>query len=137
ERQELTRARLDFRPRPPAQVQRQADVLEARERRQQIEEMKDESDLVPPHPGQPIVRQAPQRPPVDAPLAPGGAGGARDAIQARRLPGSRRTNDGDHLAARDDEADRVQRGHVALALELLRHTIELDHDLNYVTITDP
>ena len=39
EGQQLARALVDFLARPAAQVQRQADVLEARQRRQQVEEL--------------------------------------------------------------------------------------------------
>ena len=46
ERQQLARALVDFPARPATQVQRQADVLEARQRRQQVEELEDEADLV-------------------------------------------------------------------------------------------
>ena len=48
ERQQLARALVDLLARPAAQVQRQADVLEARQRRQQVEELEDEADLVAP-----------------------------------------------------------------------------------------
>src|SRR5581483_4044187 len=44
--EELTGARLDLPPRPPAQVQRESDVFETGERRQQVEELEDEADLV-------------------------------------------------------------------------------------------
>ena len=72
--QQLARALVDLLARPAAQVQRQADVLEARQRRQQVEELKDEADLVAPDARQLVVGQAGERLAVDADLA----GGRRD-----------------------------------------------------------
>src|ERR1019366_7397982 len=59
-------ALLDLAARPAAQVQRQADVFEARERRQQVEELEDEADLVASHFRQLIVGHAAERGTVDA-----------------------------------------------------------------------
>ena len=66
--------------RPAAQVQRQADVLETGQRRQQVEELKDEADLVAPQPRQVIVGEAAERLAVDATRAPrwGGRGRRSD-----------------------------------------------------------
>src|SRR5829696_6216890 len=69
ERKQLTRALLDFLARPAAQVQRQADVLERRQRRQQVEELEDEPDLVAADSGQLIVGEAGERFAVDADLS--------------------------------------------------------------------
>src|SRR5688572_13771691 len=46
ERQELAGPLLRLTTRPPAQMQRQTDVFQARQRRQQVEELKHEADLV-------------------------------------------------------------------------------------------
>ena len=59
ERQQLARALVDFRARPAAQVQRQADILQADQRRQQVEELEDEADLVAAHARQVVVGEAP------------------------------------------------------------------------------
>ena len=56
--EELARARIDLLARPSAEVQREADILEAREGRQQIEELKNESNLVAANARQRIVGQA-------------------------------------------------------------------------------
>ena len=56
--EQLARAIVDFLPRPAAQVQRQRHVFDARQARQQVEELKDEPQLVPPHGGQPVVGEA-------------------------------------------------------------------------------
>src|SRR4030095_6665153 len=48
---------LNFRPRPATKVQRQCDILEAVERRQEIEELKYEADLVTTHARQVVVWQ--------------------------------------------------------------------------------
>ena len=47
--EQLARPIVDLLARPAAQMQRQRDVLDARQARQQIEELKDEAELVPPH----------------------------------------------------------------------------------------
>ena len=109
-------------------MQRQADVFEARQGRQQVEELEDEADLVAPHARQLIVGQAGERFAVDADLAGGRAVEAADQIEQRRLAGAGRADDRDHLAARDGEADGVERDDVAFAGELLGDVVERDHE---------
>ena len=101
ERQQLARALVDLSARPAAQVQRQADVLEARQRRQQVEELEDEADLVAPHARQLVVGQAGERFAVDADLAGRRAIEAADRVEQRRLAGAGRADDRHHLAAGD------------------------------------
>ena len=124
-----SRARCTFAPRPAAQMQRQPDVLETRQRRQQIEELKDESDLVAPHPGQRLVGQAAERFAVDADVAGGRPIETANQIEQRRLAGAGRSDDRHHLAARNGQGDVVERGHLAFAGELLGDAVEVDHGL--------
>ena len=107
-------------------MQRQADVLEARERRQQVEELEDEADLVAPDPRQVVVGQAAERFAVDADLAGGRAIEAADQVEQRRLAGAGRPDDRDHLAARDRQRDVVERDDVALAFELFGDVVEVN-----------
>src|ERR671939_211554 len=97
--EQLARAFVDFLARPPAEVQRQADVLEARERRQQIEELEDESNLVAPHSRQLIVGETAERSAVDEDVAGSRAIEAADEIEERRLARAGGPDDRDHLAA--------------------------------------
>ena len=69
ELQQLAGALVDLTARPAAQVQRQADVLEARERRQQVEELEDEADLVAADSRQLVVGETAERFAVDADFA--------------------------------------------------------------------
>ena len=55
--EQLARAVGRLAPRPPAQMQRQRHVLDTGERRQQVEELEDEADLVTAHAGQAVVRE--------------------------------------------------------------------------------
>jgi hypothetical protein len=58
EGQQLAGALVDLFARPAAEMQRKSDVLEARQRREKIEELKDEADLVATDPREPIVGEA-------------------------------------------------------------------------------
>jgi hypothetical protein len=140
ERQQLAGALVDFFSRPAAQVERKADVLDAGERRQQVEELEDEADLVPPHSGQVIVGQVGEAFPVDADLTGGWPIESADEIQECGLAGAGRPDDGDHLAARDREGDGVEGDDVAFAGEPFGDGVEGDHRshgrdyVNYFTI---
>ena len=63
-------------------MKRQADVLETGQRRQQVEELKDEPNLVPTRARQVVVRQSGQRLAVDANLSGRGAIETADQIEA-------------------------------------------------------
>src|SRR6185436_3354808 len=126
QREQLARAFVDLLPRPAAQVQRQPHVLQRAQRRQQVEELEDEADLVAADAGQLVVAEAGERLAVDAHLAGGRAIEPADQVQQRRFAGARRSNDRDHLAARDGEGDAVERDDVAFAAELARDLVELD-----------
>ena len=126
ELQQLAGARIDLAARPAAQVQRQADVLEARQGRQQVEELEDEADLVAADAGQRVVRQAAQGFAVDGDDAGGGAIESAEQVEQRGLSRARGSDDRDHLAAGDGESDRVEGGHLAFAFELFRDAVEGD-----------
>ena len=127
EREQLAGALFDFLARPSAQVQREADVFERRQRRQQVEELEDESDLVAAHPRQVVVGEAGERLAVDAHTAGGRTVESADEIEERRLARSGGSDDRDHLAARDRDAHIVEGGDAALAGELLGDVLERDH----------
>ena len=127
EREQLAGALFDSLARPSAQVQREADVFERRQRRQQVEELEDESDLVAAHPRQVVVGEAGERLAVDAHTAGGRTVESADEIEERRLARSGGSDDRDHLAARDRDAHIVEGGDAALAGELLGDVLERDH----------
>src|SRR5438876_11500103 len=97
--QELSGAVVHLRASPAAQMKRQAHVLDRRQRRQQIEELKDEPDLVSPDPGQLIVGEAGESLAVDSHLARGRSIETTDQVEERRFPGTRRPDDRHHLAS--------------------------------------
>ena len=134
ERQQLTRPIGNFLAVPPAQVQWQADVLEAGERRQQIEELEDEADLVAPDLRQAFVRQVGQQLSVD--LHGAGARPIEPAnqVQKRRLARPGGADNRHHLATRNRQADVVECGDAAFPLEGLRHPVELNHPCVYRTV---
>src|SRR5215470_16179711 len=134
QRQQLARARVDLAARPPAQVKRQADVFQARQRRQQVEELENETDLVASHLRQLVVMQAGERLAVDQHIAGGGTVEATHQVEECRFAGSRLTDDRYHLAARDRQRDLVERGDAPLALKALGGAIELNHSYSYRTL---
>ena len=74
-------------------MQRQRDVLQARQRRQQVEELEDESDLVAPHARQLVVAEFRKRLPVQLDLALSRPVQPADQVQQGRFPGARRPHD--------------------------------------------
>ena len=107
-------------------MQRQPDVLETGERRQQVEELEDEADLVPPHSRQIVVGETREQLAVDPHVARACGVEAADEVEQRGLAGSRRPDDRHHLAAIDRQRDVVERDDAALAVELLGDGEELD-----------
>src|SRR4030095_8083951 len=111
ERQQLTGAIVDLSTRPAPKVEREANVLQTGQRRQQIEELKDEADLVPSDLGQLIVRQLDEGSAIDR------DGPRRRAIQTahqgeqRRLSRARWPDNRDHVARGDRERHSVEREH--------------------------
>src|SRR5215475_2040256 len=91
--EQLTRAFIDFLTRPMTQVERQADVLETRQRRQEVEELKDKTDLFPANRRQRVVVQVGQRLPVEADAPGGRSVEPAKQIQQCRLARPRRPDD--------------------------------------------
>src|SRR5258707_354166 len=79
-----------------------------RQRRQQVEELEDEADLVAADSREVVVGQPGERFAVDADLAGRGTVEAADQIEERRLAGAGRSDNREHLAARDREADGIE-----------------------------
>ena len=107
-------------------MERQPDVLEARKRRQEIEELKDEADLVAPHAREIVVREAVEDLAVHGHRAGGRAVEAADEIEQRRFPRSRGPDDRHHLAGVDRQAHGVEGDNLALAFELFDDAVERD-----------
>src|SRR4029077_517903 len=126
EGQQLAGAVVHRLARPAAKVQRQTDVLEGRERGQQVEELKDEPDLVAPHFRQLVVGQPGKRGAVDADLAGGRAIETADEIEEGGFAGAGRADDRDQLTAGNREGDVVEGDDVALAGEVFGDRVELD-----------
>jgi hypothetical protein len=127
ETQQLPGALVHLAPRPPAQVQREPDVLHAGERGQQVEELEDEADLVAPHARQLVVREPAERLVVHADLPRRGAVEPSDQVEERGLAGSGRADDRGHLTPADRQAHIVEGRDVALAIEALGDVLDLDH----------
>ena len=108
-------------------MQGQGDVLHAGQRGQEIEELEDEADLVAAQAGEVVVGQVGDGLAVDADLAGAGTIEPADQIEERGFAGAGGPDDGDHLAARDLEIDRFERGHLALAVVDLGDTGEGNH----------
>ena len=85
EREQLTRCRLDLASRPPAQMQRQPDIFEAGQRRQQVEELEDESNRVSAQAGQFVVGEIVERLSAHSDVAGRGTIESTDQVQERRL----------------------------------------------------
>src|SRR2546423_15700153 len=100
-------------------MQGQPDVLERRQRRQEVEELEDESDFVAPHSGQLVVWQSGQRRAVDDNFSGGWTIEAADQVEERRLARARWPDDRDHLAARDHGGYGTERDDVTRCGALL------------------
>jgi hypothetical protein len=108
-------------------VQRQRYVLQARQGRQEVEELEDEADLVPPDRRQPVVSQAREARAIHDDLAGGRAIERANEVEERGLPGAGGPHDRDHLAALDVQVDAVQRDDLALAVEPLGDRGKVNH----------
>src|SRR5262249_37876751 len=114
-------------PGPSAQVQRQADVLETRERRQQVEELEDEADLVATDLRQVVVGKPVERLAVDEDRSRRRRVEGADYDEQRRIARSGRADDRHHLAILDGEADGIEGNDAPLASELFGDAVEGDH----------
>ncbi len=134
--QQLAGALIDLLFRPAAQVQRNGDVFEAIERGQQIEKLKNEPDLVAAQARQLVVGKAAQPAAIDFDFAGGRRVEAADQVQQRRFAGAGRSDDGDHLAARDLEIHRIQRRDLRFPLEDFADLSESNHLLAIMSYRD-
>jgi len=108
-------------------MQGQTHIFEACERRQQVEELKDESDLVPPHFREAIIGEPGERLAINEDVAGGRSIESPNKIEQRRFPGARRANDRDHLTSRNRQVDLIERGDSISALKSLRGCRQLNH----------
>ena len=74
---------LDFLTRPFSEVQRERDILERIQRRQQVEKLKDKTDLVATHAREVIIREFAQILAVDSNLSRGRPVQTADQVQQR------------------------------------------------------
>ena len=117
--------RLPARPAP--QMQRQGDVLGGRQRRQQVEELEDEPDLVAPHARQRVVGRAAPAAARRSTRRPSSADRGTHDVQQRRLARPRRADDRHHFAPVDVQPDTVEREYFSLALEAFDHSFQPNH----------
>ena len=99
---------------------RQHDVLRRGHRRQQVERLEDEADLVPPQQGQRLVVERGDLGVAEVDLARRRPVEAGEHVQQGRLAGARRSHDRGELAGGEADTDVVERGdgRVAGAVEL-------------------
>ena len=97
------------------QHERQLDVLGRRHPRNEMEELKDEADLLSPHPGRAEIGE--RRDVFSIELVDAGSGAIEkaDDVQQRRLSRSRGSHDRDVLAGPDLQADVAQGVHFVVA----------------------
>src|SRR5690349_17562920 len=84
--EQFARTLVDLAARPMTQMQRQPHILQTRQRREQIEELKDESDLLAPNGRQRVVVEPAQRLTVDRHASRRDAIEAAEQIEQRRFP---------------------------------------------------
>ena len=89
---------------------RQRDVVADGQRRQQVEELEDEADLLAPHPRQLVVAQRRQIAIVERERAAGRPIHGAAEVQQRRLAAARRPHQRDEVAGLDVERHAGERG---------------------------
>src|SRR5690606_18284804 len=97
-----------------ADQQRQFDVLNCREHREQVVELEDEAHLPGPELGALVVRERRGVGAIDQDLALVDRVQSRQAVEQGRLATAGRSHDRDHLAALDGQVDAVQGSHADL-----------------------
>ncbi len=93
-------------------VARDLDIAFGRQRRQQVELLKHETDLAAAKPGAAGVGHGGEVDAVDEHVAGVGVREAAENIEERRLAAARRPDDGDELALLDCQRDAAQRLHI-------------------------
>ena len=106
-REQFPRARGHFRTRA-RQFRRQQDILFRGQSRNQLERLKNETDLAPAHFRHAVFGKPGNIFAIEQNLAAGGVVEAREQAEQRALAASRRPHDGDELAARDRQIDATQ-----------------------------
>src|SRR5688572_15874180 len=121
-------ARTRNRIAPAGNLHRNQDVLESRERRDEMKELEDESDLFAAQPGQAVLSEPRDVHAVDQNLTRARGIEPGEQAEQRRLAAARRTNDGDELAGGDRVVQRMEnRQRMVATLDCFRHSTELDH----------
>jgi hypothetical protein len=89
---------------------RERDVLDGAERRDQVEGLEDEADLVPPEDGELAVVEGREVGVADEDAPTGQVVESGHAVHERRLAGARRAHDGRELAGTELDVDVVEGG---------------------------
>src|SRR5689334_22954905 len=87
--QQFARALLNLSARPAPEMQRQGNILEAIQCGKQVEELKDEADLVAAHASEFIIRKCAETLSFDSNVAGRGPVKACDKVQQRGFSGTR------------------------------------------------
>src|SRR6185436_13829925 len=104
------------------------DGLEGRQRRDEVKELEDESDLLAAQPGQPVLGQLRDVDAVDQNLSGAWRIESRQQAKERGLPAARRSHDGNELTRGNGVVQRVKnRQGMIAALDRLRNPAQLDH----------
>jgi 16S rRNA (cytidine1402-2'-O)-methyltransferase len=135
--QQFLRTLHNFTSGPAAQMQRNRDVLQARERRQKIEELKNEADFVAAYVRQGVIGELAELRAVDRDLAGSRVIEAADQVEERRFSRAGRAHDPNHLTAGDFKIDAVQRRDAPLAIIFFGDVGELNHPGTLYIIATP
>src|SRR5262249_8991421 len=120
---------VDFLARPSAEVQRQRDVFDRGQRRQQVEELKNESDLVAADARKIVIAERRERFPVDLDFAFARSIEAPDDVPHGRFTGAGGSDDRQHFAFFDFEVDALEGDYFALAVKMFGDAPEVDQSL--------
>src|SRR5215471_9840771 len=115
--EEFPGAISDFLARPLAKMEWKRNILEAIQRRQQVEKLEDESDFVPADTRQIIVGQFTEILAVDRNIAIRRPVQTADQIQERGFSRARRSDNRNNFSFSDFQIDGFKRRCLALSLE--------------------
>ena len=101
-----------------AERERQDDVLDRRERGDEVVRLEHEPDALPPQDRELAIVEVGEVLPGDRHPAARHRVEARHAVQQRRLPGARRAHDRGEAFARDRERETVERAHLRVTLSV-------------------
>jgi N-methylhydantoinase A len=134
--EQFFRSLVNLLRRPASQVQGNRAVLQASQRRQQVEELKDEPDFVAAQARQFIVGEPAQPAAIDLDFSRCGRIEAANEIQQRGFPGTRWPHNGHHLASADRQIDVFERRNPPLSLEDFADVREINHLLAMMSYRD-